>query len=292
MRLVSVVVSLSASLALAGCLEPLVSSEPGASVNILAPGSNVPHVSKNADFTRQIRVNDGLSDSALMDAGGVVKLKSGFAAGVPVSYWDFGTAPEIGGLLYRLVERNADDAVTPIDHPYIANALPGDREACLAAGMDAFISKPVDPHSLAITLGRWVSTTGPDGGAPVGATTHEHVGVLDQSRLDMIRTLEPGGAALLERTITSFLDASPDNLERVSEAIAAGSAEALVHAAHRLKGSALNLGLPRVAAVCDELEALGAARDLDPAPAALERLSRELDLASSALRAHDRLPGA
>jgi hypothetical protein len=109
----------------AGCLEPAVSDAPGASVNILPAGSAVPHVSSNADLTRQIRVNDGLSDQSLMDAMGLVKLKDGLAAGHPVKYWDFGAVLDTGGLLYRLVKKDGD-TVTPINHPYIANALPGD----------------------------------------------------------------------------------------------------------------------------------------------------------------------
>lgn len=109
----------------AGCLEPAVSDTPGASVNILPAGSAVPHVSSNPDLTRQIRVNDGLQDQALMDAGGIVKLKDGLAAGHPVKYWDFGAVPDTGGLLYRLVKKDGD-TVTPVNHPFIANALPGD----------------------------------------------------------------------------------------------------------------------------------------------------------------------
>jgi hypothetical protein len=110
----------------AGCLEPLVSDEPGASTHILPPGSFVAHVSTDADLSRQIRVNDGLQDQALLDAGGVVKLKSGFAAGVAVSYWDFGDVAPNGALLYRLVSKDAGGTVTPLAHAYIASAIPGD----------------------------------------------------------------------------------------------------------------------------------------------------------------------
>ena len=77
----------------AGCLEPAVSDAPGASINILPQGSAVPHVSSNADSTRQIRVNDGLNDQALEDAMGLIKLKDGLAAGHAVKYWDFGAVP-------------------------------------------------------------------------------------------------------------------------------------------------------------------------------------------------------
>ncbi len=126
MRLVSVCSLLAiAAVAATGCLEPLVSDEPGASTHIQPQGYLVPHVSTSADLTRQIRVNDGLADQALLDAGGVVKLKSGFAAGSPIQYWDFGDVNGQAGVLFRLVEKTGD-VVTPLHSPYIVNALPGD----------------------------------------------------------------------------------------------------------------------------------------------------------------------
>jgi hypothetical protein len=114
-----------AAFALAGCLEPLVSDEPGASLEILPPGSAVPHVSASGDLTRQIRLNDNLNDMALEMSGGVVPLKAGWAAGEKVWYWDLGDAKDKGALLYRLVRREGD-ALAPVDHPLIADSLPGD----------------------------------------------------------------------------------------------------------------------------------------------------------------------
>jgi two-component system, sensor histidine kinase and response regulator len=166
-----------------------------------------------------------------------------------------------------------------------ASATEGERERCLAVGMDDFVSKPVDAGSLAASLERWVRTSGLDEGEPVVEAPPWQTGVLDESRLDMLGSLGPGGVVLLERAVLAFLETSAHDLVRISEAVAAGSAEDLVQSAHSLKGSALNLGVPRVAGGCDELELLGAARDLGPAAAAVERLSHELDLASSALRA-------
>jgi CheY-like chemotaxis protein/HPt (histidine-containing phosphotransfer) domain-containing protein len=165
-----------------------------------------------------------------------------------------------------------------------ASAVKGERERCLAAGMDDFVSKPVHAQSLAAILERWVGDSGLDAGEPADETTQGPSLVLDESHLETFRSLGPGGTELLERAVTSFLESSRNDLVRISEAIAAASAEKLVHVAHSLRGGALMLGAPRLAAVCDELEVLGAARDLGPAAAVLERLSVELELASSALR--------
>ncbi len=113
----------------AGCQDPLVSDQAGASVHVLPPGTTVSHVSSAPDLARQIRINDGLNDLALEDAGGVVALKKGWAAGAQVLYWDLGDASPNGALLYMLVTRTGEGETavyTPTGHPYIADTIPGD----------------------------------------------------------------------------------------------------------------------------------------------------------------------
>ncbi|MCW2764961.1 MAG: hybrid sensor histidine kinase/response regulator, partial [Nocardioides sp.] len=193
--------------------------------------------------------------------------------------------PEMDGYDATRAIRAREDGLRRI--PVIAmtaSATEGERERCLAAGMDDFVSKPIAASSLATVLERWVRAPAPEEGESADETTQVSGEVLDQSRLEEFRSMGPRGTVLLERTVSSFLETSPGDLVRISGALEAGSAEGLVHAAHALKGSALNLGMPMVAAGCDELELLGAARDLGPAVAAVGRLSRELDLAFCALR--------
>jgi hypothetical protein len=120
-----IVLSIAAAAAAAGCLDPLVSDVPGASVHVLPPDSLVPHVSTNPDLARQIRVSDGINDSIATMSGGVIPQKSGWAKGAAVRYWDLGDAPQVGALLYVLVARSGDQVV-PLGHPYIGLALPGD----------------------------------------------------------------------------------------------------------------------------------------------------------------------
>jgi hypothetical protein len=118
------VLSIAAAATAAGCLDPLVSDEPGVSVHVLPPGSPVPHVSDSPDLARQIRVGDGISDSIATMSGGLIPQKSGWAKGVAVKYWDLGDAPQVGALLYVLVARSGDQVV-PLGHPYVGLALPG-----------------------------------------------------------------------------------------------------------------------------------------------------------------------
>jgi hypothetical protein len=106
-------------------LDPLVSDEPGASLNIEPPGTVLPRVDENADLTRQIRVNDGQSDSALEMSMGVIPLKKGYAVGGTVQYWDLGTMPELGALMYRFGTMEGETFV-PNQHPPLIDSLPGD----------------------------------------------------------------------------------------------------------------------------------------------------------------------
>ena len=113
------------ALGLGGCmLEPLVEDDPGVSVHVLPPGSEVPRIDDEPELVHQITVHDGLDDGDLEEAGGVVPRETGWVDGVEVSYWAFGNAPRTAALLYMLVEE-ADGGWKRIDHPYLFDSIPG-----------------------------------------------------------------------------------------------------------------------------------------------------------------------
>jgi hypothetical protein len=121
------IVRASLPLLLGGCLlDPLVEDEPGTSVYILPAGAEVPSVADEPELVHQIIVHDGLDDGDLEDAGGVVPLLAGWSGGAAVGYWDFGSAPRIGALVYVLVEDTGDGPVPIADHPPLYDSLPGD----------------------------------------------------------------------------------------------------------------------------------------------------------------------
>jgi hypothetical protein len=103
-------------------LEPLVDDDPGASLEILPPGSELPRIDENLELLHQIQVHDGLDDGALEMNGGRVLRITGWAEGAQVSYWSFGNAPRFGALAYVLV----DEQRRPIEHPMILDSIPGD----------------------------------------------------------------------------------------------------------------------------------------------------------------------
>jgi two-component system sensor histidine kinase/response regulator len=134
-----------------------------------------------------------------------------------------------------------------------ASALEGERERCLEAGMDDFLTKPVDPSQLARALFRWVPAARRPGppeapGGPDGET------VLDPQRVTMLGELVKDGVSFFERTRTSFLSRVDLTLAEIRGAIADADASAAEAAAHQLKGSALNIGLVQVGAAAGAVE--------------------------------------
>jgi len=186
-----------------------------------------------------------------------------------------------------------------------AHAMQGDREQCLQAGMNDYLSKPVSSRDLQRILERWVphriaasgaaspetpestplparESATPEAGLPLAGGGEEPL--LDQGVWDELRRLSTDSGAELVRTLvqTYQTDAAPI-VERIRAAVAAGDLQALARAAHSLKSSTLQLGGPRLAQVCKELEGIGRSGAAAPAKLLLSRLERELDLFLGAL---------
>ena len=159
-----------------------------------------------------------------------------------------------------------------------AAAVEGEREKCLAAGMDDFLTKPVNPDALGAMLRRWLSGEGPGQTAALQEQAPQE-GVLDLDRLDMLRDLDPGSTAYLDKAIANFVARVPESVHAIRSATAAHDDEALTYAAHRLKGSALNLGLPAVGHLAYELEMLGDSGTTTGAAAVLADLEEALSRA-------------
>jgi len=166
-----------------------------------------------------------------------------------------------------------------------AGAMEGDRERCMAAGMDDYVSKPVKPHDIAAALARWVAreqepTRQHQEGTPV--TLAE---MIDTDRLEMLRHLRPADPSLVSRLVEGFLADAPATLNALRTAADARNSAELASNAHRLKGAAVTLGVPAVGALCERIEAMGEAGQVDGAPQLLDRLEAELCRVAKPLRA-------
>ncbi|HEV7207456.1 MAG TPA: response regulator, partial [Mycobacteriales bacterium] len=193
--------------------------------------------------------------------------------------------PEMDGYTATTEIRRRDDARHLPIIAMTAGAIDGDRERCLAAGMDDYVSKPFTPDQLKAALIRWLPQGSPRAAAtPAQDTALTDVG-LDHSRLDVLRRMAPADPSLLPRLVTAFLAEAPMTAAAVTAAVDAGDGPGLWQSAHRLRGAAANMGATTLAALCQELEERGRRGELDHAPTLVAGLAAELDRSSDALRA-------
>ena len=167
-----------------------------------------------------------------------------------------------------------------------AGAMTWERERCTAAGMDDFVAKPVRVEVLTEVLARWVrgerGSSGPEG---PGAREDSP---LDRQLLAQIQDLDASGTGEVFRELLElFRTHSRDQLVDLREAAAAGDGAAMKRIAHRLKGSASNIGAVAMAALCGKLEAR-AADDNVSAATVVRGIEAEFNRAEEALIAEAR----
>jgi len=160
-----------------------------------------------------------------------------------------------------------------------AHAMKGDRERCLTAGMDGYISKPIRIEELEQTIAGLVSTSKP-AEAPEPEETQRD-GVIDRKAL--LAGVD-GNRRLLRELVRLFLADYPLRLAEIKEAARLGDAEALRIAAHTLKGSVGNFAAKSAFEAAQRLEIMGRDRDLDNVAEARMMLELELALLTDVLR--------
>jgi signal transduction histidine kinase/DNA-binding response OmpR family regulator len=169
-----------------------------------------------------------------------------------------------------------------------ANAMQGDDQRCLDAGMNGFLAKPYTLAVLHAVLGRWLGREpgGPTAPPAVGRPTPEREpSAINPAALDALRELdEPGSTELVTQLVGSFLASADDNLARVASAAAESNATALSQGAHSMKSSAANLGAEVLAGCYRELEKCGREGRLDDARGLLEQTRYEQQRALQQLR--------
>jgi two-component system, sensor histidine kinase and response regulator len=155
-----------------------------------------------------------------------------------------------------------------------ANAMQGDRQKCLDAGMDDFLSKPYSLPQLQMTLARWLSVanplraaeTTPMENSPGQEAPAVSAPAINLKVLDALREIDPdGGMGLAREIMRTFLASAQERVVNIEHAIASGDSEILGQAAHALKSSTANVGAETLSGLYKQLEKLGRERRIDEA---------------------------
>ena len=213
--------------------------------------------------------------------------------------------PELDGLAATRelgFQREArPDAPWPEVVAMTADAMQGDREACLAAGMDDYLTKPLDFEAVEVVLERAVvrrvsgagarsqeTARGPgpaaEGPSAAPAQAPDAPALVDWSRLDELREFDTPDGAIVRAAVDAFTAQAPGLLSALRSHAQRGDASAVRDTAHALKGSASNVGAVSLASLASSIERAGRSGDLAEAPDLVGGLDGVLEATLDELR--------
>jgi len=198
--------------------------------------------------------------------------------------------PDMDGLeaTIEIRRREAGRSHVPII-AMTAGVMVEERESCIAAGMDDYLSKPVNEHALQAVLDRSLGGTprAQDGESVDGRPAPDDDGrALDAVQFDAVRQIaeRTGDPGVLDHLVEMYLQQAACQLAELQEAARSGDTKALMGAAHALKGCSVTIGATGVASLCAALEK-AATRGESAGEDGMHRVAVELQRATAEFRA-------
>lgn len=188
---------------------------------------------------------------------------------------------EATGEIRRLGIKTQNDLNIPII-ALTANALSGDREKCIAAGMDDYISKPFQQEKIAAVLKKWLpenlqssigEIAGDDKPLNMSKSDQPASDIIDYTVLDAIRKLEDSSSGrILEKIIELFLTDTPQQLEELHKALMEQDVDTVRSISHSLKSSCASLGAIHLPPLLKQLETNARGNSLEGASELLSQI--------------------
>jgi two-component system sensor histidine kinase/response regulator len=203
--------------------------------------------------------------------------------------------PEMDGIeatrRIRDIEAKNGSRRTPIIAA-TAHAFQEDREKCILAGMDDFLSKPYTGKDITPLLNRWLDRRHPHSEetmTPVSPATAEPEvaleGMLDSATIAQLRTLDsPGEDRIVRKVANIFIETTPPQLQKLQNHVAAGDFAAIMLIAHSLKTGAANVAALTLSERFRALEHAAQEEESDTCIRLIEEISNMYEDVSAALR--------
>jgi len=213
--------------------------------------------------------------------------------------------PEMDGLeATRRIRAAGALAYQPWIIAMTAHAMQGDREQCLQAGMNDYISKPIRAEALVQALNHYAHQLEQNGRESISDHSEKEAIVsqspsnasptpaLDRQVLQGLREIAGDDfEGLIAEVIDSYLEDSPPRVQNIHRAIADGDGKGLEESAHALKSSSSTVGAMGLAQLCAELETWGETGNLEPASTLISQFDAEYERVIAALQQeHPRKP--